>query len=318
MTDTSRPDAPRPGLRWLKTISKALWGAYQIALGALLIAIIAIFAQVWFYFHLGDIRALRTKPPETTAFIESEKLEHPDLRIRWTWVPLSSIPRPLRRMALVAEDAKFYSHDGFDWEQMEYAMVANRQRGRPFRGASTITQQTAKNLYLSGERAYTRKLREAALTLLLEHYLPKDRILEVYLNVAQFGPGVFGVAEGARYHFGKSVRNLTQEEMLSLVALLPSPDHWDPNRPSRAYLAHRRRVARNYGILRNIVADTDSAGAAALDSLNSLLTEERWGPLRSGPEPGEEEMDSSAGSDSAAAPAPEAAPAGAGEGTLPE
>jgi monofunctional biosynthetic peptidoglycan transglycosylase len=296
-----------------------LWGASQIALGALLIAIIAIFAQVWFYFHIGDVRALRTQPPETTAFIEMEKAEHPELRIRWTWVPLSSIPKPLRRMALVAEDAKFYSHDGFDWEQIEYAMVANRQRGRPFRGASTITQQTAKNLYLDGERAYTRKLREAALTLLLEHYLPKDRILEVYLNIAQFGPGVYGVAEGARYHFGKSVRNLTQDEMLSLVALLPSPDHWNPNHPTRAYLRHRSRVARNYGILRNLVADSDSAGKAALDSLNALLTEERWGPLRTGPEPGDEEGDTSVGdSSSGSAPAPDVAPQGAGEGTLPE
>jgi monofunctional biosynthetic peptidoglycan transglycosylase len=299
-----------------------LWGAYQIALGALLVAIIAIFAQVWFYFHIGDIRALRTKPPETTAFIESERAEHPDLRIRWTWVPLSSIPRPLRRMALVAEDAKFYSHDGFDWEQIEYALVANRQRGRPFRGASTITQQTAKNLYLSGERAYTRKLREAALTYLLEHYLEKDRILEVYLNVAQFGPGVYGVAEGARHHFGKSVRNLTQDEMLSLVSLLPSPERWNPARPTRGYLRHRSRVARNYGILRNFVADTDSAGTAALDSLNAILAEERWVPLSTGPEGVDEESDTGVVVDSAAVPAsdsaPDFAPEGAGEGILPE
>lgn len=316
--------------RWFKALLRALWGVYQLALGALLVAALVALASAWSYFHVGDIRALRKKPPETTAFIEAEKLRNPDLRIRWTWTPLSSVPLPLRRMILVAEDAKFYSHGGFDWEQIEYAIVANRQRGKPFRGASTITQQTAKNLYLSGERAYSRKLREAALTFLLEHYLGKDRILEIYLNIAQFGPGVFGVAEGARYHFGKSPGALTHDEMLSLAALLPSPEKWSPHRPSAAYLRHRNRVARNYGILRRFVTEADTTGAPeALDSLDALLAEERWGPLKTEPEPvGEESSDSgaAAAADSAAEPMPDRAPempdfapeTGAGEDELPE
>jgi monofunctional biosynthetic peptidoglycan transglycosylase len=313
-------------LRWTLAALKGLWAAYQIALGAILVAVLIAGFTLWHAFHVGDILALRHRPPGTTAFIEAERAAHPAWKIRQTWVPLSSIPRPLRQMTLVAEDAKFYSHNGFDWEQIEFALVANRQRGKAFRGASTITQQLAKNLYLSGEKAYSRKLHEAALTFLIEQWLPKDRILEVYLNVAEFGPGVFGVAEGARYHFGKRLGDLTQNEMLSLVCLLPSPKRWSPQSSSRAYLSHKNRVVRNYGLLRGIASGADSLdgnAVEALDSLDKLLSEERWGPLRAGPEL--EEPEAAAGDDSgpevppledlAPNPVPEG---GAGEGVLPE
>src|SRR5690606_29294455 len=164
---------------------------------------------------------------------------HPDREIRRTWVPLDSIPRALKQLVLVAEDAKFYTHQGFDLEQIEYALVSNHQAGRAMRGASTITQQTAKNLYLGAEKDLNRKIREAVLALLLEQTLTKDRIFEVYLNIAQFGPGVFGVREGARHHFDRDVRDLTPEQMLALAALLPSPTRWNPAHPTAAYLSHK-------------------------------------------------------------------------------
>jgi len=327
---TDRDQARKPRLQtaaaaWRGVVwaFRVVWWAYQVALGFLLIVLFYLFLQIWNYFHIGDIRSLRAKPPETTAFIEAERAENPGLAIRQSWIPLDSIPRMVKQLALVAEDAKFYTHQGFDLEQIEYALVANHQAGRKMRGASTITQQTAKNLYLGGEKEMSRKVREAALALLLEQTLTKDRILEIYLNIAKFGPGVFGVREGARYHFGRDVRELSQEQMLSLVCLLPAPTRWNPNRPTGAYLSHKNRVSRNYGLLRTIAPEADSAGyddAAALDSLGNRLSDEEWRKLRSGPyiirEDGSE-SDSSGGGEEL--PAEDLGPeSGAGEGVIPE
>jgi monofunctional biosynthetic peptidoglycan transglycosylase len=311
------------GFRVLKIVGKTVWAVYQLALGLLLLAFLWGALQVWQYFHIGDIRSLRNHPPETSAFIEAERLRFEEAGfpgdMKYTWIPLDSIPRPIKELALVAEDSKFYSHQGFDLEQIEYALVANHQAGRKTRGASTITQQVAKNLYLSGDKEMSRKAREAALSLILEHYLPKDRILEIYLNIAQFAPGVFGVREGARHHFGRDVRALTQDQMLSLICLLPSPNKWDPRRPTGVYLSHKRRVARNYGLFRGIqlMAESDSAGTHAYDSLGSLLSEENWRTLRSGPERMDEGSDTLV--PAGEVPAEDAPAAGAaGEGTLPE
>jgi monofunctional biosynthetic peptidoglycan transglycosylase len=311
------------GIRVLKIAGKTVWAIYQVALGVLLLAFLWGALQVWQYFHIGDIRSLRNHPPETTAFIEAARATAVraggDGVIHWTWIPLDSIPRPIKELALVAEDSKFYSHQGFDLEQIEYALVANHQAGRKTRGASTITQQVAKNLYLSGEKELSRKAREAALSLLLEHYLDKDRILEIYLNIAEFAPGVFGVREGARHHFGREVRELSYDQMLSLICLLPSPEKWNPRRPTGVYLSHKRRVARNYGLFRGIqaVSEGDSTGTGAYDSLGNLLSEENWRTLRSGPERADEASDTLV--PEGQVPPEDAPPAGAaGEGALPE
>jgi monofunctional biosynthetic peptidoglycan transglycosylase len=315
----------RIALKTLKIVGLTLWGLYQLALGALLVLLLWGGLQVWNYFHIGDIRDLRENPPETTAFIEAEKLEmeraRPGQPLKWTWIPLDSIPRPVRDLALVAEDSKFYSHQGFDLEQIEYALVANHQAGRKTRGASTITQQVAKNLYLGGEKEMSRKAREAALSLLLEHYLEKDRILELYLNIAQFAPGVFGVREGARHHFGRELQDLSQEQRIALICLLPSPEKWNPKRPTGAYLSHRRRVMRNYGLFRGIQAvsdPSDVAGTGAYDSLGSLLSNENWRTLRSGPESVDEGADTLVPDEGAPADGAPVESGGAGEGTLPE
>lgn len=323
---TDKQSVASSAWRGVKLAFMTLWMAYQLALGFLLIVLFYLFLQAWNYFHIGDIRALREKPPATTAFIEAARAENPDLKIRQTWIPLDSIPRTVKQLVLVAEDAKFYTHQGFDLEQIEYALVANHQAGRKMRGASTITQQTAKNLYLGGEKELSRKVREAVLALLLEQTLTKDRILEIYLNIAQFGPGVYGVREGARHHFGRDVRELTQDQMLSLICLLPAPTRWNPNRPTGAYLSHKNRVARNYGLLRAIAPEADSAGvddAAALDSLGNRLSDEEWRKLRSGPymerNGGENAEDVESGGEGGGLPPEDLGPAsGAGEGVLPE
>jgi len=283
----------------LRVIWYAFWGLYQLALGAIFVLIAWGLWQASQYLHVRDILALRHHSPKTTAFMEAEKQARldslraaeaagaknlPDTTFRYRFIPMDSIPKSLRDMALVAEDAKFYSHHGFDLEEIEYALVANHQQGRKARGASTISQQVVKNLFLKPDKEMTRKLREAAMTYLMEETLTKDRILELYLNIAQFGPGVFGVAEGAEYHFGKSIGELKPEEQLGLVCLLPSPEKWSPRRNQTAYLLHKRRVVGNYALFKGIRdrSDTTHPGwiIQVYDSLSNRVNQDKWDRLR--------------------------------------
>lgn len=142
-------------------------------------------------------------------------------------VSRSEISPNLRRAVLASEDDRFYLHSGFDFEEIENALERAR-RGRRLRGASTITQQVAKNLFLWEGRSYVRKGLEAWLTVVLELCLPKERILDLYLNLAEWGDGVFGAEMAARTHFRKSAKNLTREEAARLAAVLPSPRRWSP------------------------------------------------------------------------------------------
>ncbi|MGQ0765662.1 MAG: monofunctional biosynthetic peptidoglycan transglycosylase, partial [Gemmatimonadota bacterium] len=142
-------------------------------------------------------------------------------------VSRAGISANLRRAVLAAEDDRFYLHYGFDFEEIENALERAR-RGRRLRGASTITQQVAKNLFLWEGRSYVRKGLEAYLTLVLETCLTKDRILDIYLNLAEWGDGVFGAEVAARSHFRKSARSLTRNEAALLAAVLPSPLRWSP------------------------------------------------------------------------------------------
>ncbi len=282
----------------VKYLWLAVWTVYQVALGAALVLLVYGTFKVGEYFSLWDIRKLREENPRTTAFIEAERQRlqdslraagtpPPDTLVRWAWIPFDSIPKMVQELALVAEDAKFFDHQGFDLEQIEYAMVANHQSGKKARGASTITQQVAKNLYLSKDKEMSRKAREAVITLLLEHHLPKERILEIYLNIAQFDVGVFGIRAAARHHYKKDPSRLTQEEAVNLVALLPSPAKWDFRRPNNAFLQHKRLVLRNYALYKGIKLDADTTLAGwqtgALTSLAESLSEDRWKLLRSRP-----------------------------------
>jgi monofunctional biosynthetic peptidoglycan transglycosylase len=154
---------------------------------------------------------------------------------RRTVVSRSEVSPHLRRAVLAAEDDRFYLHYGFDFEEIENA-IERRQRGGRLRGASTITQQVAKNLFLWEGRSYVRKGAEAYLTLVLELCLSKDRILDLYLNLAEWGDGVFGAEMAARKHYRKSARNLSREEAARLAAILPSPLRW----PAYGSVASRR------------------------------------------------------------------------------
>ena len=136
----------------------------------------------------------------------------------------------------MAEDAKFTEHDGFDWEGIQRAMDKNQRRGRIVSGGSTITQQLAKNLFLSGERSAWRKAQEAAITAMLEAVMSKRRIFEIYLNVAEWGENVFGAEAAAQHYFGVKAADLSEDQAAHLAAMLPRPRYYDRNRDS-AYLA---------------------------------------------------------------------------------
>jgi monofunctional glycosyltransferase len=184
------------------------------------LAIAFVVAQLWFFSHIVYWARYR---PETTAFMEHRLATNPKLKLDHAWAPYDRISVHLKRAVVVAEDAKFLDHEGFDWEAIQDALAKNTRKGRVVAGASTISQQLAKNLFLSGERSWLRKAQEAIITGMLEHTLSKRRILELYLNVAEWGEGVFGAEAAARHHFGVSAAALGPEQAAWLAAILPSP-----------------------------------------------------------------------------------------------
>ena len=194
------------------------------------------------------VGALVETRPETTAFIERYKERESAAgrrpRVDWRWVSYAAISNDLKRSVLVAEDIDFFSHHGFATAEIEKAMREAWEEGELPRGASTITQQLAKNLYLSPSRNPWRKVKEALLTRQLERTLPKRRILELYLNVAEFGPGIYGAEAAARRYFGKSAAELDAFEGASLAGALPKPSSWHPGASSRVYQARVARIQR--------------------------------------------------------------------------
>lgn len=144
-------------------------------------------------------------------------------KIKYTFLPMRQIPRVVPQAFIAAEDGNFYKHNGFDWDAIKKARASNEKSGRIKRGGSTITQQLAKNLYLSPSRSYVRKAREGVITVIMEWLLTKERILELYVNCIEFGPGIFGVEEAARYHFGVPARQLNRDQACRLAAIIPSP-----------------------------------------------------------------------------------------------
>ncbi len=214
-----------------------LWVTALIGLPA------AALALYWLV-TLPDVSRLAKHHPTETALMEARRAQakeqgHP-LHIKYAWVPLSRIAPALQRAVVAAEDASFFAHEGFDWEGIKDAALYNLEVGEFKRGGSTITQQLAKNLYLSSERSLLRKAREALITRSLEQHLTNEQILELYLNVAEWGQGVFGAEAAARHHFGKSAKELSIEEAALLAAILPSPRRYDPIRHT-AYLNRRQR-----------------------------------------------------------------------------
>lgn len=220
------------------------WAGRLVAL-VLLAAAIWIGVEIWRWPAVGR---LATERPATTAFIERYRAQQRatgrPARVAWTWTPYPAISPALKRAVLVAEDIGFFTHHGFALAEMQNALEdALRDRELP-RGASTITQQLAKNLWLSPSRDPFRKAREAILAWQLERALGKQRILELYLNVVEFGPGAWGAESASRRYFGMAAAHLGDDEAARLAAALPSPATWHPGSPSPAARRHADTVRR--------------------------------------------------------------------------
>jgi len=221
-------------------VGRWLWRLLLLAVAA------ALLLQLW---YLGWIAVYRWVDPRETAFMSRERARIEELRpgagLKHVWVSYAAISPHLKRAVVAAEDARFIEHEGVDWDAIQKALEDNRKRGRPARGGSTISQQLAKNLFLSPERSYLRKGQELAITYMIEALWDKRRILEVYLNVAEWGDGVFGAEAAARHYFRTSAARLGPEESARLAVMLPRPKFYDRNRGSE-YLARRAATILRY------------------------------------------------------------------------
>ncbi len=189
-----------------------------------------------------DVASLARRNPRTTAFIEryraERRAEGTSDRVLWTWVPYAAISPNLKVAVLVGEDINFFSHHGFEIAEMKNAVHDALEEHELPRGASTLTQQLAKNLWLSPSRNPLRKAKEALLTRQLEEHLDKKRILEIYLNVVELGPGIYGAEAASRHYFGKAASDLGEREAAELAASLPDPAAWHPGSTSRSWRRH--------------------------------------------------------------------------------
>ncbi|MEQ1662881.1 MAG: monofunctional biosynthetic peptidoglycan transglycosylase [Thiobacillus sp.] len=209
--------------------------------GLLAVAVLIVLYQLWVFAH---VLWWIDHNPTSTAFMEAglerRQNQNPDAELRHKWVAYERISPHLKRAIVAAEDAKFIDHEGFDLEGIEKAVKKNLKKGRLVAGGSTISQQLAKNLFLSGDRSFIRKGQEAVITLMIETTWSKRRILEVYLNVIEWGNGIYGAEAAARRYFKQPAASLNRDQAARLAAMVPNPRWYENNRSSRAY---QRRVA---------------------------------------------------------------------------
>jgi len=224
----------------MQPLARTLVKAAAWTLTGIFAAFVAV--QLWFFMHIWW---WTDHPPASTSFMEHRiaglREGDPGARLDHVWVPYAAISTELKRAVIVAEDAKFADHEGFDWEGIQKALEKNQKRGKLVAGGSTISQQLAKNLFLSGDRSWWRKGEEAIITAMLEAVMDKRRILEIYLNVVEWGNGVFGAEAAARHHFGRNAASLSSRQAALLAAMLPNPRRFEKNRES-PYLQQRVEI----------------------------------------------------------------------------
>lgn len=259
---------------------RQLTGVTRMKKILLLLLVLLVAWLAWEWITFPDVAALAKENPDTTAFMEMRKRQlsraGKDDTLQHRWVKYERISPYLRRAVLVSEDNAFYEHEGFDVEGIKDALRRDWQRRRFSHGGSTITQQLAKNLYLSPSKNPIRKLKEALIAWRMEQELSKKRILEIYLNVVEFGERVYGAEAAARHYFGKSASALSPREAALLAGALPNPRKLNPADPTKT-LRKRQRIIlarmRRWGI------------AAEKEVLTEKKVEE---PKREAPEPQEE------------------------------
>ena len=213
-------------------------------LGWIAAAALALFlaVQLSFVLRLGW---WRDHDPHATAFMNERLAEmrkkNPQATLQHRWVPYDRISSHLKRAIVVAEDSRFVDHEGFDWEAIEKAREKNQKKGKIVAGGSTISQQLSKNLFLSPSRTPWRKGQEALITVMMEHVMDKRRILEIYLNVIEWGDGVFGAEAAAHHYYGVGAGNLTPEAAARLAAIVPDPRRYDHQRTS-AFISRKTQT----------------------------------------------------------------------------
>lgn len=200
----------------------------------LLIGVVLAVGVLGLYIYIGlpDVRKLQTQNPTTTALIEYRVRQAQEtnktIGIRQEWVAFEAIPQLLKDTIRISEDAAFYQHKGVDFTELKESIKKNWEKGKYVRGGSTISQQLAKNLYLSTHKSILRKIKEYFIARRLEAHLSKDRIFHLYLNIIELGPGIFGVQAASKYYFYKNVDELSLEEIVRLTAVIPRPLKIDP------------------------------------------------------------------------------------------
>jgi monofunctional biosynthetic peptidoglycan transglycosylase len=227
-----------PVLRWIR--SHKVWSAVILLASWIILELVTL--------PFGNVNSLKSSTPNETAFMrmhaERAAEEGKPLKKIQRWVPLGRISRDAVNAVIVAEDGTFWSHAGFDWFEFKESLERNVTEGRAARGASTITQQLVKNLYLSPSKNPLRKLKEWILTWWMERTLSKQRILELYLNLIEWGRGIYGIEAAAQTYFGKSASALSREEAARLAAVIPNPRIFRVERPTR-YLERRSQLILN-------------------------------------------------------------------------
>jgi len=196
--------------------------------GLLLLLLFTLGWHAWLY---SQVITWRSENPESSAFMQSRlaemKVEHANARLQQRWVDYSSISLHLKRAVIAAEDAAFTGHNGFDWQGIRIAMERNISKGKMAAGGSTISQQLAKNLFLSSEKSFLRKGKEAIITIMIEASLSKQRIFELYLNYAEWGKGIFGIDAAARHYYEIPASMLSPVQAATLASILPNPRYYD-------------------------------------------------------------------------------------------
>ncbi len=251
---------------------KSRWGPKIL----LLLAAAVLAGAAWAVFSIATLPSVaRLSSPRASMVItvkDWNRKDHPFVvgPRNPHWTPIDAIPPALNKAVVAAEDANFYAHEGVDYGAMKEAIRADLRKGKFVRGGSTITQQLAKNLFLTRERTVTRKIKEMILARRLDDALSKARILELYLNVVELGPMVYGVGHASRYYFGKPASSLTVRECAFLAAMLPGPKVYNPYRKMDRVMKRSDRILRRMAAARMIAQGEYEAALAEVPNLSGM------------------------------------------------
>src|SRR5438046_1813686 len=235
-----KPNAKKRRVRVKGVASRGLGGRWKWILILLLVLLLIPAMQVAVVRFINPPLTLPMLIDQGSAMFSST----PKRPLRYRWIALPQIPEMFLKHICISEDQRFFQHEGCDWKEMDLAVKEAERNGKPVRGASTITNQCARSIFLWQGRSWIRKGLESYYTIWMEALLPKRRILELYANVIEMGRGIYGVEAASQHFFGVSARGLTRDQSAMLAAVLPNPKGWDPTKPGPMLRWHQRRILR--------------------------------------------------------------------------